>query len=97
MMHGNCKCFHHWVTKLLVVLAWVSAFAFWWASWKGMMVWGMAADHWFQDVIVFSLLAWGTVFCGCCGKSKMMEGGMGMGGMCKHDAGCTCGDCGRCK
>ena len=94
-MHGNCGCFHHWVTKILVVLAWLSAIGFWWATKSGGFIWGMDADHLFKDVVILSLLAYGTKFCGCCGKSKMMSGADGA--MCKHAGGCTCGDCGRCK
>lgn len=95
MMHGNCKCFHHWVSKVLVVLAWVSAVAFWWAAWKGTTVWAKDAGFWFQDVVVFSLLTFGTVFCGCCRKGAVTGGSTG--GTCQHPGNCSCGDCGRCK
>lgn len=93
MMYGNCKCFHHWVTKLLILFAWISAIAFWLSEWRGTTVWGKESAHWFQDVVIVSLLAFGTVFCGCCGKGgKMMAGGM-----CKHEAGCSCNDCDKCR
>ncbi len=98
-MHGNCKCPHHWITKILGVLAWVAAVLFFWTSWKETLVWGFDAQTYFEHVVVLSLLIFGSVFCGCCHKGKMM-GGMGnndMGGMCKHEMGCGCGDCDRCK
>ena len=98
MMHGNCRCFHHWITKLMAALVWLSGLAFLWTSWKGVMVWGFDAEMYFEQVVVLALLAFSTKFCGCCGKGKMMsQMDGGMGGMCKHEMGCTCGDCGRCK
>jgi len=96
-MHGNCKCFHHWVTKILGVLAWLAAIGFWWVAKSGDFIWGMDADNLFKNVVILSLLAFGTVFCGCCGKGKMMGDKMSEGGMCTHANGCTCGDCGRCR
>ena len=78
-MHGNCKCFHHVCAKILVVLAWLSALAFLWASWKTTLVWNLDSSEWFYHVVVFALLAFSTKFCGCCMKmmgSKMMHGGM---------------------
>ena len=72
-MHGNCKCGHHIVSKILVVLAWISAIAFWWASCKSTMVWGIDSSTWFNHVVVFVLLAFSTKFCGCCWKGKMMN------------------------
>ena len=95
MHHGNCKCFHHLCAKVLMGLAWLAAIAFWWASWKSTIVWNFDSSEWFSHVVVFSLLLFGTVFCGCCGRGgKMMAGN---GGSCKHEMDCKCGDCGRCK
>lgn len=73
-----------------MVLAWLAAIAFWWASWKG-LVWNLDPSEWFAHVVVFSLLLFGTKFCGCCRKvGKMMGGSM--------NCACTCGSCegGRC-
>lgn len=81
-MHGNCKCGHHWCAKILVVLAWVSAIAFLWASWKTTLVWDMDEAVWFYHVVVFTLLAFSTKFCGCC--MKMMGG---------KSCVCNCGEC----
>lgn len=83
-MHGNCKCGHHVIAKLLMLLAWVSAILFFVSGSKG-LVWNMDVDQYFQLVIVFSLLLFGTKFCGCCWKGKMMSGGM--------NCACTCGNC----
>lgn len=90
-MYGHCKCFHHIVAKVLVVLMWLSAVAFWYVGWKDVLFWGKDAEHWFRDVVIFGFLAFGTFFCGCCGKDKMM------GSKCSHPAGCHCGDCDRCR
>jgi len=96
MMHGNCKCFHHMVSKVLALLAWLAGILFFWGSLSGRMFWGFDAGYWAWSVIILVLLMKTGVVCGCCRKSMMgkMEG---MGGMCKHEMGCTCGDCGRCK
>lgn len=101
-MHGNCKCPHHIVAKVLNLLAWVAAVLFFWSSWSKSVVWGFDAGYYAWDVVVLSLLAFGSVFCGCCRKGKMI-GDMGgndmksMEGVCTHEAGCSCGDCDRCK
>ena len=87
MMEGNCKCLHHGVVKVFVVLAWVSAFGFWWATaFKTNFLW-MNGEHFFKDVVILVLLVFVSKYCGCCG----------MGGMCEHGRGCSCGDCGMCK
>ncbi len=91
-MHGNCGCKHHLVVKVLGLLAWVAAVLFFWSSWAKSMVWGFDASYYAWDVVVLSLLAFGSIFCGCCGKSKMMSSGT-----CNHSNGCSCGDCDRCK
>ncbi|MEX1064066.1 MAG: hypothetical protein WD898_00565 [Candidatus Paceibacterota bacterium] len=82
-MHGHNKCGHHMVAKLLLVLAWLAALGFWLAMWKGMF-WNVEPTGWFSHVVVFSLLAFGTKFCSCYSKNRMM------GGM-KCD--CSCNDC----
>ena len=90
--HSGCKCFHHWIQKLFVILMWVSAVGFWWANWKGGgMAWGMDADVFFKDIVIFGFLVFSMKFCGCCRKMMMS------GGMCKHGMDCKCGDCDRCK
>lgn len=98
-MCNNYKCSHHLIARLLIVLAWAAAIGFWWTEWQVTTIWWMDAEHLFKDVIIFSLLAFGTKFCHCymMGK-KMMEGGkMGEGMSCRHEEGCRCGDCGRCR
>jgi len=84
-MHGNCKCGHHVCAKILVGLAWLSAIAFWWASWNGTIVWNFDSSDWFAQAIVFVLLAFSTKFCGCCWKNMKIAGGM--------NCACTCGNC----
>lgn len=97
-MHGvNCKCPHHIVNKVLVVLAWVAGVLFFWSSWGTRTFWGFDALYWAWSVVVLVLLAKASKFCGCygMGMSKMM-GGMEEKNMCSHEGGCKCGDCGRC-
>ena len=85
-MHGNCKCGHHVCAKILVGLAWLSAIAFWWASWKSTIVWDLDSTELFYHVVIFGLLAFSTKFCGCCGRNgKMMSTGM--------NCACACGNC----
>ena len=85
---GNCKCFHHGITKVLVVLIGLSALGFWWATaFKTHFLW-MDGEHVFKDVIILSLLVWISKYCSCCGRGSEM---------CSHDNGCKCGDCGMCK
>ena len=95
MHRGNCKCFHHWVAKLLVLFAWVSGVLFFWTACRGVIVWGFDELLWFYSIVVFVLLAFSTKFCGCCAKHWMMGKGMS-GGM---NCACTCNDCngGKCS
>lgn len=89
MHDNNCKCFHHGVVKVFVVLAWASALGFWWATaFKTTFLW-MDSSHFFMDVVVLVLLVLSTKYCGCCG--------MGGSNTCSHNDGCKCGDCGMCK
>ena len=87
----NCKCFHHGVVKVLLVLAGVSALAFWWATAFNQTLFWMDADHLFKDVVILAVLAYLSKYCGCC------RHGMGGGNMCAHGGSCKCGDCGMCK
>ena len=84
-MHGEmCKCPHHKVNKVLMILAWVAGVLFFWGSWAGRAFWGFDALYWAWSVVVLVLLAKASKFCGCCGW-----GGMGKGGMCM----CKCDSC----
>lgn len=88
MMEGNCKCFHHGLVRIFVVLAWLSALGFWWASaFKQTLLW-MDSNHFFMDVVIFGVLVLVSRYCGCCWDA---------GKRCSHDMGCKCGDCGMCK
>ena len=68
MEGGVCKCGHHKIEKLMMVLAWLAAIAFWVALWKDGVFWNTSSDIWFQHVIVFSLLLFGMSWCWCCGR-----------------------------
>ena len=95
-MHGNCSCPHHFVVKVLMLIAWIAGILFFWTSWRMVTVWGFESPYYAWVVVVSSLLALTSKYCGCYGRgSKMMEGGKG--GMCMHGDGCGCGDCDRCK
>lgn len=89
-MGYGCKCFHHLVISVFVVLLWLSAFAFWWTSWKGTSIWWMDANHFFQDVVILGFLVFSSKFCKCCWKKNMNAG------VCSHEGGCKCGDCDKC-
>ena len=95
-MHGSCKCPHHWATKIMMVLIWVAGVLFFWSSWGTRTFWGFDALYWAWSVVVLSLMAFGSKFCGCCklGMSGKAEGGKMM---CSHEGDCKCGDCDRCK
>mgnify|MGYP001614990907 CR=1 FL=1 len=89
-----CQCWHHWVPKVLQLLAWVSAVLFFWSSLKQVMVWGYDALYYAWVVIILMLLSFSSGGgCKCCGKAKDGEGA----NVCSHEGGCACGDCGRCK
>ena len=96
MYHGNCKCGHHWVEKVMAALVWVAGVLFFWTSWKMVAVWGFEAPYYAWVVVVLSLMAFSMKWCGCCGRGMMggkMEGGKMV---CSHEMGCKCGDCDRC-
>lgn len=93
-MHGNCKCGHHLVEKIMSALVWVAGVLFFWTSWKMTAVWGFESLYYAWVVIVLSLMSYGMKNCGCCG-GRMMGGKMDSK-MCSHEDGCKCGDCGRC-
>ncbi len=90
-MHGHHKCGHHWLAKLLILLAWVSALGFWIVAFSDKtIVWGMDAQQLFSNVVIFAILAFSTKFCGCYGGSKMTD---------SKSCNCACGSCegGKCK
>jgi len=102
-MHGNCKCPHHIVSKLLAGLAFVAGILFFWSSWGARAFWGFDALYWAWSVVILVLMANVTMFCGCC-RGWGMRMKMGMGDkmeddkmMCSHEVSCKCGDCERCK
>lgn len=95
-MHGNCKCGHHVVVRIVAALAWVAGVLFFWSSWGNRVFWGYDAAYWAWSVVVLVLLAKVSKFCGCCGWGVSSKGGMEGKNMCSHNEGCKCGDCGRC-
>ncbi len=93
--NNNCKCFHHWIPKILQTLAWVAAVCFFWASLKKQLLWGFDALYYAWVVVILMLVSFSSGGgCKCCWK---MKEGDGSGNMCGHAGGCVCGDCGRCK
>jgi len=84
----NCKCFHHGLNKVIVVLVWLSALGFWWATTFKMTFLWMDSQLFFMDVVILSLLLLTSKFCGCCGKGS---------NVCSHSGDCKCGDCEMCK
>ncbi len=66
----NCGCGHHWVMKILVVLAWVAGILFFWSSWAARTFWGFDALYWGWSVVVLVLLAKTSAGCRCCCGDK---------------------------
>lgn len=94
MYHGNCKCPHHWVVKILMLLVWVAGVVFFWSGLKGVMVWGYDPLFYAWSVVVLSLMMFSCKVCGCCDWGKMS--GKVDSKMCSHQSDCKCGDCDRC-
>ena len=96
MHHENCKCWHHWVEKIIAALVWVAGVLFFWTSWRGVAVWGFEPLYYAWSAIVLSLMAFSMKFCGCRRKMMTSEGIMS-GGTCRHSMECKCQDCDHCK
>jgi len=97
MYHGNCKCPHHLVAKVMMLLVWVAGVVFFWAGLKGVAVWGYEPLFYAWAVVVLSLMAFGMKYCECCGiPARVGFASSGGEKMCSHEEGCKCGDCDRC-
>lgn len=108
MMNRHCGCFCHGFAMVANLLGCLAALLFFIAGLKSTMVWGHDALFYFEAVVVLYIAARGTKSCKCCwghgmggcgacaGMNGKMEGKMD-GGMCRHEKGCTCGNCDRCK
>ena len=71
MQSDKCKCPHHWVTKLLRLLALISAILFLWTTWRSGMVLGFSSGIWFEHFVVFVLMVIGIKGgCKCCCGEK---------------------------
>lgn len=71
MKSDRCNCPHHWFTKVLRILAGVSAILFLWTVWKSTLVFGFSSGIWFEHFIVFSLMVVGMKGgCSCCCGDK---------------------------
>lgn len=67
----NCRCPHHIVMKILMVLAWASGVLFFWASLGDRLFWGFNASYWAWVVVVLVLLSKSTKgVCKCCCGDK---------------------------
>jgi hypothetical protein len=70
MQSQNCRCGHHILVKIVVVLAWVSGVLFFWTSWSSHpVVWGFNSAYWAWTVVILVLLA-KSVKCRCCCGDK---------------------------
>ncbi len=81
-MQGNCRCGHHVIAKILMILAYVAGVLFFWGSWGSRTFWGFDASYWAWSVVVLVLLAKVSKFCGCCGGGCMCKCGSCEGGKC---------------
>lgn len=93
MYHGDCKCGHHWLVKVMAGLVWLAGVLFFWSGLKGVAVWGYDPLFYGWSVVVLAVMAHLCKYCGCCGMGGKMKDEK----VCGHDAGCKCGDCGRCR
>lgn len=66
MHQSNCKCAHHWLVKLFMVLASLSAIGFWLANAKEGMFWDLDITRWFYHFVVFALITFLTARSGAC-------------------------------
>ena len=69
MQSDNCKCGHHWVAKLLVLLAWVSGVLFFWGAFAGRVFFNLDPGFYAWSVVILFLLAktMGSSCKCCCG------------------------------
>lgn len=72
-MHENCKCGHHIIEKILVLLAWLAGIGFVISAWTGMPFWLWNSDGYFRAVVVFVALAFSMKVCGCCRMGMMKD------------------------
>ena len=79
-----CPCPHHFIEKILVLLAWVAAIAYFWASWNDITVWGFEAAYHLQAAIILGILSLITGrACGCCCGMGYKHGDKGACEYCK--------------
>lgn len=94
---NECKeNLYRWVKNVLGILAWVSAILFFWSSLRQEVVWGFDALYYAWVVVILVLLSLTKGICRCCWKraaSRVETNAT----TCRHEGGCACGDCGRCK
>lgn len=76
MMHGGCRCPHHWVAKIFRFLSGLAGLAFFVVVFRRAVLFGWSADVYFMSAIVLVIMAQATRMCRCCM-------GHGMGYMCK--------------
>ncbi len=76
-MWMGCRCWHHWVEKLFMLAAFVSAVLFFWGAFATRLFWGMTPGFYFEAFLIFALMTHGGKFCKCC----------------RHHVGCECGMC----
>ncbi|MDO8495163.1 MAG: hypothetical protein Q7S32_01370 [bacterium] len=95
-MHNGCKCWHHWVPRVVAMLGWVSAVLFFWSSLGKVPLFGYDALYYAWVTVILMLLSLSKGGgCPCRGRIKT-EGGASTN-TCSHEMTCKCGDCGRCK
>ena len=83
MNDKKCGCFHHTFAKVLSIVGGIAALLFLFTAWLDTTVFGMDMTAYFEHVIVFTLVVWGTKMCKCCcdtGCGKSCDSGMCMPG-----------------
>lgn len=64
--HSGCKCIHHTLVSVLMILTWVSAIGYFIASWFGGYLYVFDSQYFFEVVVILSLIVLSTKFCNCC-------------------------------
>lgn len=69
--HNNmgCKCPHHTIVSVLMLLSWVAAIGYFMAYWFGGYIYIFDVQYFFEVAVMLSVIALTTRFCTCCNQS----------------------------
>jgi hypothetical protein len=99
----SCKCIHHWIPTIMMVLIWLMGISFFSAVLKNGTLFGLESSFYAWSVVVLAVMGWYCDFCGCCCNGKSCGNcyvckseNNDDDNMCAHESGCKCGDCEKC-